>query len=133
MAIHPVKNISISIERTVDEVYKFTSNPANFPMWVEFIDSITKKNSIWLAGTDLGNLKIEITPQNEFGIVDHQVTLPDGTIVDNPMRVMANGEGCELIFTLFWTPGRSEEEFKQDAKAVERDLKRLKKLLEEES
>jgi hypothetical protein len=133
---YPVKNISVSINKPADEVYLFASKPENFPAWIEFIGSMGKEKgnngNIWFAETGLGNLKIEFVPQNNFGIIDHLVTLPDGSTVNNHMRVIANGNGSEFIFTLFWMPDRTEEEFIQDAKAVERDLRTLKKILESE-
>lgn len=130
---YPVKNISISINKPADEVYQFASNPENFPVWIAFIKSVTRENgNIWFAETDLGNIKIEFVPKNKFGIIDHVVTLPDGSAVNNPMRVIANGTGSELVFTLFWMPDRTEEEFNEDAKLVESDLQKLKKILESE-
>jgi len=39
--------------------------------------------------------------RNKFGILDHDVTLPSGAKVYNPMRVLPNNDGCELIFTLY--------------------------------
>lgn len=130
---YPVKNISISINKPTEEVYQFVSAPENFPVWVEFIESITKeKGNTWFAKTDLGNIKIEFVPKNNFGIVDHLVTLPDGSSVNNPMRVIANGKGSELVFTLFWIPDRTEKEFNQDVKLVENDLQKVKKILESE-
>lgn len=130
---YPVKNISISINKPADEVYQYASAPENFPLWVEFIKSMTKEaGNIWFAETDLGNIKIEFVPENEFGIIDHLVTLPDNSTVNNFMRVIANGKGSELVFTLFWMPDRTEEEFNQDAKLVESDLKKIKQILETE-
>ena len=126
----PVKNISITINIPANEVYKFASNPENLPKWVDFVKSMKKENNIWFADTDLGKIKIEFAPQNDFGIIDHLVTLSNGEIVNNPLRVIKNGKGCELIFTLFWMPNRTEEEFNQDAKAVESDLKTVKKIME---
>ncbi len=131
---YPVKNISVSINKPVYQVYQFASNPKNLPSWVEFIKSVTRgAGDIWMAETDLGNLKIEFAPENEYGIIDHKVTLPDNSTVNNPMRIVANGKGSELIFTLFWMPARTEEEFNQDAKLVESDLKKIKRLLESEA
>lgn len=46
------------------------------------------------------------------------------------MRVVANGEGSELMFTLFQLPGMSDEQFGQDAGMVETDLRTLKVVLE---
>jgi Predicted integral membrane protein len=129
---YPVKNISITINKPSNEVYKFASNPENLPKWVDFVRSMTKENDIWFADTDLGKIKIEFVPQNDFGIIDHLVTLSNGETVNNPLRVIKNGKESELIFTLFWMPNRTQEEFNQDAKAVESDLQTLKKILESE-
>ncbi len=46
------------------------------------------------------------------------------------MRVVANGAGSEIIFTLFRLPGISDEKFAADAEWVRRDLNTLKALLE---
>jgi hypothetical protein len=46
------------------------------------------------------------------------------------MRVVANGSGSEVLFTLFQLPGMSEEAFVADAGMVERDLRGLKSRLE---
>lgn len=128
---YPVKNISISIDRSIEEVYQFASNPENFPKWVSFIKSMTNQGDIWIGKTDIDDIKIKFTPSNAFGIIDHEVTLINGEAVNNPMRAVANNKGCEFIFTLFWMPNRTEEEFNDDAKAVTQDLQRLKKILEE--
>lgn len=130
---YPVKTISISINKPADKVYEFASKPENFPIWVEFIKSMTKESeNLWLAETDLGNIKIQFVPKNEFGIIDHLVILPDSSTVNNPLRVIENGKGSELVFTLFWMPNRTEEEFNQDAKLVENDLTKIKTILEAE-
>ena len=46
------------------------------------------------------------------------------------MRIVANGTGCEVTFTLFRQPGMSAEQFAADAEWVSRDLAALKALLE---
>ena len=58
------------------------------------------------------------------------MTLPDGTTIRNPMRVVPNGESSEVSFTLFQLPGMSDEEFARDAGMVEADLRTLKRVLE---
>ena len=127
---YPVKNISISISKSAKEVYEFASDPKNFPAWIDFIKSMTNQGPFWIGKTDIGDIKIKFTPLNDFGILDHQVTFPNGATVDNPMRVVANNKGCELTFILFWMPDKTEEEFNEDAKAVTRDLQNLKEILE---
>lgn len=127
---YPVKHITISINKPADEVYRYASNPKNFPEWVAFIESITEQGDLWIGKTAIGDIKIKWTAPNDFGIMDHQVTLTNGETVNNPMRVIPNNKGCEFIFTLFWLPNRTEKEFNEDAKAVAADLQKLKEILE---
>jgi hypothetical protein len=46
------------------------------------------------------------------------------------MRLIVNGRGCELLFTLFREPKMSDAQFASDAGFVQRDLNGLKRLLE---
>ena len=55
---------------------------------------------------------------------------PSGVTVHNPMGVFPNNDGSELVFTVYRRPDMSDQEFAEDAKAVERDLAKLKTLLE---
>lgn len=73
---------------------------------------------------------MEFTPRNSFGVVDHTVIRASGQRVYVPMRLIANGRGCELLFTLFREPGMSDAQFASDAGFVQRDLDGLKRLLE---
>lgn len=127
---YPVKNISVSINEPADAVYAFTSNPENFPKWVAFVRSIAKQGDFWIGKTELGEIKFKFSPQNNFYVLDHQVTLSSGETVSNPLRVVANNKGCEVIFTLFRLPNRTDEEFNADARAVTGDLHKLKSIME---
>lgn len=46
------------------------------------------------------------------------------------MRLIPNGSGCELLFTLFRMEEMSEKQFQEDAETVLRDLRSLKAILE---
>ena len=56
--------------------------------------------------------------------------MPDGKSILNPMRVVANGDGCEVMFTLFQLPEMDDEQFARDAEMVKADLKTLKAVME---
>ncbi|MFT3796194.1 hypothetical protein [Flavobacterium sp.] len=127
----PSKKISISINKPENEVYQYTSNPQNFPKWLASVDSVTQQSdTVWTAETNFGNIEIELSPANNLGIVDHIVKLPNGAVVNNPLRILKSGTGSEVVFTLFHLPNKTEQEFDQDAKLVEADLKTLKQILE---
>ena len=128
---YPIKNISISINCAKEKVYEFASNPENFPDWLDFLKTISKKSdTIWNAETDLGNIEIEFVAKNEFGVIDHIVTLPEGAKIKNVLRVIENGDGSEVVFTLFRLAEKTEKEFNDDANLVAKDLKTLKNILE---
>lgn len=125
------RSITCSIDRPPTEVYAFASNPENLPQWVKsFCLSVKKSGDIWQMETPTGWVGIQFVPANDFGVLDHVVTLPDGQSILNLMRVVANGEGSEVMFTLFQLPGMADEQFSKDAGMVEADLRSLKEYLE---
>jgi hypothetical protein len=84
----------------------------------------------WVADSPMGRVVVAFAPPNDFGVLDHDVTLPDGETVRNPMRVIPNGDGCDVVFTVHRRPGVSETEFAADVEAVTADLDALRALME---
>ena len=58
-------------------------------------------------------------PANEFGVLDHVVKLADGQLIQNSIRVVSNGDGSEVMFTLLQLPKMTEEQFEKDAAMFE--------------
>jgi hypothetical protein len=126
------RSITVRIDRPFDKVYGFLANPANWNQWAFGLGkNIRRSNDGWIADSGGGVAKVQFTPQNGFGVVDHTVIRPSGQRVYVPMRLIANGNGCELIFTLFREPNMSDAQFASDAGFVQRDLNGLKRLLEQ--
>lgn len=131
MNLNKFQVLSVSINAPVARVYDFVLDAENIPQWMtSFLPSVRKAGNQWIADTSAGQMKFEFVPRNEFGVLDHQVTLPSGAKVVNPMRVVPNGDGCELMFTLFQLPDVTDEDFAVDAANIEHDLQTLKRLLE---
>ena len=78
----------------------------------------------------MGRIAIRFGARNDLGVLDHDVTLPGGEVVHNPMRVVPNGDGSEVTFWLFRRDGMTDGDFEADATLVRADLHRLKALLE---
>jgi hypothetical protein len=55
---------------------------------------------------------------------------PSGDTVYVPLRAVADGDGCEVVFTLRRSPGMTDTEFERDTALVTGDLALLKKVLE---
>lgn len=126
-----VRNITVSIRRPPTDVYAFVSDGANIPRWAAGLGKeIRRADGEWVAEGPLGNVRVRFALPNDLGVADHDVTLSTGATVHNPIRVLPNGAGSSVIFTLMRLPGVSAQQFVQDAQAVERDLTTLKALLE---
>lgn len=126
-----VRHISVFIDRPPEAVYAFASNPENLPQWATGLSgSIKNVHGEWIADSPMGKVKIRFVEANTLGVLDHEVVLESGVRIWNPMRVVARGNGSEIIFTLFRQPDMSDEKFSEDAQWVEQDLMRLKGLLE---
>lgn len=125
------QHISVSINRPVDQVYQFASKPEHWPQWAAGLSgSIQNVNGDWIAESPMGRVKVKFADQNQYGVLDHEVTLLSGTTVYNPLRVFPNNDGSEVVFTLYRRPGVSDQQLAEDAQAVTRDLALLKALLE---
>src|SRR5271154_5294520 len=125
------RTITVRIDRPFDKVYEFLADPANWNQWAFGLGkNIRRSQDGWIADSDDGVAKVQFTERNSFGVVDHTVIRPSGQRVYIPMRLIANGSGCELLFTLFREPNMSDAQFASDAGFVQRDLNGLKTLLE---
>lgn len=126
------KTFTISINCEPEEVYNFVSNPNNLPQWANaFCKAVRRSDSDWIIETPQGPRKVRFVAPNDFGIVDHYVSPAPGLEIYVPMRVVANGTGSEVIFTLFRLSEMPDEKFVEDIELVKSDLQTLKRLLED--
>jgi hypothetical protein len=124
-------HISERIDRPADEVYEYAADPVNVPAWAPGLGSAVENvDGRWFVETSSGRVGFAFVERNAFGVLDHEVTLPSGEVIHNPMRVIRDAEGSEVVFTLRRLPGMSDEEFARDAEAVASDLARLKDIVE---
>lgn len=127
-------HISTHVDRPATEVYDYTSNPVNLPEWAAGLGgSITQENGQWVANSPFGHIVIEFVERNSLGVLDHYVTVESGERFYNPMRVIADGSGCEVVFTLRRAPGVDDDAFAADRAQIEADLATLKSILDQPS
>ncbi len=125
------KQISVWIDRRAADVYEYASDPANLPRWAPGLgSSVENVDGQWFVETPSGRAGFAFAERNNYGVLDHEVTLPSGEVFYNPMRVVPNGDGCEVVFSLRRLPDMSDEDFARDAGLVQADLTRLKQVVE---
>ncbi|MGO2186796.1 SRPBCC family protein [Microbacterium gubbeenense] len=124
------RHLSIVVPASVDDVYGFASDPRNLPRWAAGL----AQSEVELRGEDLvvqapmGEVLVRFAPRNAFGILDHDVVLPSGTVVTNPLRVFSHPDGAEVVFTVRQIE-LTDEEFERDCGMVAADLARLRDLV----
>ena len=91
--------------RTAAFVYDVLSDPTSFPKWASGLGTFSRVDGRWVTQTPDGPMHVRFSERNPFGVLDHWVTPRTDVPIYIPLRVVANGEGCELIFTLFRQPG----------------------------
>lgn len=128
------RTLSVLIARPVEEVYHFVADPLNLPRWAAGLGATVRKSGNgWIVDSANGPVGLRFAPHNDFGVLDHWVTLESGTVVYVPMRVHASGADSEVLFTLLRLPGMTDATFAADTAQVQRDLENLKRLLESPS
>ena len=132
MSTHPARHVSVSIARPPAAVAAYLADGEKLPTWASGLGNTIRRGveGEWLADGPLGRIRVRFAPTNDLGVFDHDVTLESGETVHNPLRVLPNGDGSEVVFTLFQRPDVSSQALDEDAAAVTQDLGKLKSLLE---
>jgi hypothetical protein len=126
-------HVSTSVDRPAEEVYAFASDPRHLPAWAAGLaqQDVALIDGVWVSESPMGRVRIAFAPANTFGVLDHEVTLPSGETVSNPMRVVPNADGCDVVFTVHRRDGVSTDEFAADVEAVTADLATLRAVMEQ--
>ena len=127
------RHVSVGIARPPAEVLAYAGDPRNLPAWAAGLARGVRPGAdgvSWITDSPMGEVAVRFAPPNDLGVLDHDVTLPDGTVVANALRVLPNDAGSEVVFTLFRRDGMDAAAFEADAAAVLEDLRRLREVLE---
>lgn len=128
---NPSRSLSVSIERPLKDAYDFLQQPQNFSKWASGLaNSLHQVDGKWKADTPEGPMEVRFSAPNAFGVLDHWVYPESGAPIYIPLRLIENGNGCELSLTLFRLPAMTDEKFAADAEWVMKDLKVAKQILE---
>lgn len=125
------KHLSCVIHADPDRVYDLVVDPDSLPKWAKGLASaqITRDGDDLLVDSPMGQVRVRFVARNQFGVADHHVTLPSGTVINNPLRVLAHPEGSEVLFTVRQLE-LTDDEFEHDCAMVAADLERLRLLIE---
>lgn len=124
--------VSQPVAVSAKAVYDFAHRMENLPLWASGLATgIEQRGSQWFTDSPMGKVQVAMAPDNPFGVLDHDVTLPDGSTVHNAFRVTPCGDkGSLLSFVVLRLAGVSQADFDADVAHVRKDLAALQQLLE---
>lgn len=128
-----IKIVSETVAAPAHTVYEFARRREHLHRWASglALADIEEEGDHWVvADSPMGRIEIRMAPRNDFGVLDHDVTTPDGVTTHNAFRVTPVDEGCALTFVVLRAAGHSDESFAADAAHVLKDLRALKGLVE---
>ena len=130
--LQPSSTLSVSIDNDPDVVFRYVTDPRNLPHWATgFALSVAAPGAgepEWTVQTSDGPVRLRFADDNPYRVADHWVRSPAGEVM-NPMRVLGNGSGAEVLFTLFRAAGVSDADHERDRSLVTADLARLAAVL----
>jgi hypothetical protein len=127
--------VQIPIERAYEPAYAILSDPRNFPLWSPVLESrfeLRGNDGLdWLVDLPTGTAILRFSPANPFGVLDYTIIPEDGSGArSTALRLLRNGEGCELVGQFFQQPGQSDEAFASYVDWARTDLMVLKSVVE---
>ena len=124
--------VSAPSTATAEAVYEFAHRMENLPRWAAgLVTSIAHEDGTWFTDTPGGRIRIAMAPRNAFGVLDHDVTMPDGFMTHNAMRATPVGDGSLLTFVVLRMPEATDAEFERDCRLVTQDLETMATLVED--
>lgn len=119
-------HVSTVLPHDPSAVYDYARDPAHLPDWAAGLarSAVVVEGDVLTADSPMGTVTVRFAERNDLGVLDHDVTLPTGEVVANPMRVLAHPDGAEVVFTIRQRD-LTDEQLAADAALVEADLHRL--------
>lgn len=109
------------------------ADPRRLPEWAAGLAGAevtpSEQPGVWVTESPMGRALVRFIGGDDPGVLDHEVTLPDGSITLNRFRASSCASGTELVFLVEPAAGASADDHARDVAMVRADLQRLRELL----
>lgn len=81
------EHVSRVIPESAQVVYEYASDVGNLPRWALGLatSDVRESDGSLFVESPMGRVQVRFVEVNGFGVLDHEVTLPSGVVVTNPM------------------------------------------------
>ena len=107
----PATTFSVSIDHDWQALYERIWRPEFFPKWASGLSEadLREEGGAWVATGPEGPVRIRFAANNAYGVMDHSVDPGDGNEIHIPLRVIQNGDGAEVLLTLYRQPDMDDD------------------------
>jgi hypothetical protein len=131
MSNDKTRYFSVRIACDVEAVYRFITDTSKLGLWAQGLRSAAWEPSRTAVGeSSAGPIEVCFTDHVDLGICDLSIITPDGRVIECPMRVVRDGAGSEVVFTLRPDAVADREGREQLGAAIAADLNRLRRAIE---
>ena len=123
------KTATLILHAPKDYVFSFLSNIENLPKWATiFCKELKIVDGKYKVVTSGGELFFEMISDKKTGVIDMFAGANERQMGIFPVRVidLPNGE-CVILFTMFQTPGISDEQFVAQHQSLLEEFENIKK------
>jgi hypothetical protein len=128
--------VKVTIDRPFDEVARYVGDPSSAHEWAtEFFAGPLKatKGDEFVATVPMmgGEVRYRQDADLDKGVIDIYLAPRGGNFGPPlPVRVLPNGGGADVLYTLAQFPGTSDQAWQAGLQSMARELENLKQLLE---
>lgn len=124
--------ISVPIAAQPKEVWAFVADLNNWKQFSDFGKDLEQVSETeWIAHTSQGDVRILPRFDEDRLLLDSICVIASGEEQFIPYRVVANGDGSELIMTNQQTATVSDKDYAEQLQWMKTELDMIKKILEE--
>jgi uncharacterized protein YndB with AHSA1/START domain len=119
---------TISIDAPPAAVMDLVGDPERLPEWAPgFALSVRRDGEHWVVRTDDGERHLRIRVADQLGVTDY---LAPGSELGAFTRIVSNGTGSEMLFTIFFAPDATEQQREAQRATIESELATVRDLIE---
>jgi len=132
MSTFETTTVTVTIDAPLETISADLADPSSHLSWATefFSDSaVDKGDGTWLMNVPRmgGPASLRIDGDTTQGVIDMYLA-PEGTPFGPPLpiRVIPNGDGSDVLFTLARFPGQSDQDWTEGLQSMKRELQNLK-------
>jgi RNA recognition motif-containing protein len=121
--------LTASLPQDAQTLFAWIADPENLPKWhTSFCRSLRKENGSLIAESPRGPVPVRFIRDDRTLVLDLLAEVAEGIELTNAIRILSNGEGSEIVWTLVKADGLSEAVFHEQVRWAGSALQNLRKV-----